>query len=141
MRHAPTTLAALLAAALLACAGARPRPAGGCAAAAERVDALLRAGADDYVASIRRYAAARDPDASTAGSAADARARADAWSRANRPAIEAECVAWTADARACVDRAEAARDLGGCGLERWVRSFTAEVVEPFAARPLDPAPR
>jgi hypothetical protein len=128
---------AALAAALLACAGARPHEADRCAAAADRVDALLAQGADEYVAAIQRYAATRDPGTATKEAAASARERAGAWTRANRPAIEAECASWPAERLACVARASAAADLAACGLERSVRSFTTEVIEPFAARPLD----
>jgi hypothetical protein len=131
------TRSALIAAALsLACARAERAPARGCDAAFDHVDALLRSGLETYVEGMKRYAAARDPEVTTAAAETRVRARADAWSAAHRAPVVGACRGWSEERYRCVLAAADAPSLNGCGLEPVVRSFTDEVVSEFAARPL-----
>jgi hypothetical protein len=135
----------LLAAAALAvaCAGPPRGAARSCDASFDHVDAVLRAGLDDYVREIGRYAAARDPQATTADAVSRVQVRADAWSKTERrPFLEA-CREWPEERHRCVLAARDAPALNACGLEPLVRSFTDDVVADFAARPiaLPPAAR
>ena len=135
------SLAALLAVALAtACARAERAPARSCDAVFDHVDGLLRSGLDAYLAGVRRYAAARDPQATTAEAEARARARAEAWSAAHRAGFVDACAAWPEERYRCAVAASDASSLNGCGLEPVVRSFTDEVVSEFAARPLSLPP-
>jgi hypothetical protein len=141
MRSLIVAVAAVLA---TACARAERAPARSCDAAFDHVDGLLRSGLDSYVAGVRRYAAARDPQATTAEAEARVRARAEAWSAAHRAGFVDACAAWPEARYRCVVAASDAASLNGCGLEPVVRSFTDEVVSEFAAHPLSvppPSPR
>jgi hypothetical protein len=125
----------------LACASPRARIArsGGerCEGAAAHVDALLREGLETYVTQMKRYAAARDPEATTAGSEARVWNHADAWSKAHRPELANACRRWDDAQYRCVMDARAPAALNGCGLASVVDDFTDEVVADFSARPLD----
>ncbi len=129
-------LAVAAAALAVACAGAQRTEARRCDDAFEHVNALLRAGLDDYVRGVSRYAAARDPQASTSDAEARVRLRADAWSMSERRSFLESCRGWAEERHRCVASARDAAALNACGLEPVVRSFTDEVVADFAARPL-----
>jgi hypothetical protein len=138
----PRTLVVVAAAAVAlgGCAARQPaRASGACEAAFDRADAVLREGLASYVAQMKRYAASRDPGASTAAAEERARARADAWSAALRPEVVDECRRWPEDRLRCVLAAGSPRALSACGLGALVTSFTDEVVASFAARPIDAA--
>ena len=124
-----------------ACASPRARIArsGGerCEGAAAHVDALLREGLETYVTQMKRYAAARDPEATTAGSEARVRTHADAWSKAHQPELASACRTWDDPQYRCVMDARLPADLNACGLAEVVNDFTDEVVADFAAQPLD----
>ncbi len=121
------------------CATAGPRPAESCDAAFDHADALLREGLSTYVGEIRQYAAARDPELTTAGAERRVWARADAWTAGHRPEFLAACRTWPEDQVRCVLLADVPRVLSACGLEPLVTSFTDDVVGTFAARPVEPA--
>ncbi len=140
MRPPARSLAvAALAAALGGCASASPRPADSCGAAFDHADALLREGFATYVGEIRQYAAARDPELSTAAAETRAWSRADAWTATHRPEFLAACRSWPEDQVRCILVADVPKVLSGCGLEPLVTSFTDDVVATFAARPVEPA--
>jgi hypothetical protein len=128
----------LVAAAALAigCAGAQRSEARRCDDAFDHVNTLLRAGLDDYVRGVSRFAAARDPQATTSDAEARVRLRADAWSMSERRPFLESCRGWAEDRHRCVSAAREAAALNACGLEPVVRSFTDEVVADFAARPI-----
>lgn len=138
MRALTVTLL-LLSSAGCAFRSARIARAGGerCEGAAAHVDALLREGLETYVDSMKRYAAARDPEATTEGAEARVEAHADAWSDAHRPELAHACRSWDEPRYRCVMDARAAAELNGCGLSKVVEAFTDEVVADFATRPLD----
>lgn len=149
MRAAAPALAALAAVACLSlagCAGAAGARAGSppaprveprCAEAWARVSAALRGGLDEYLAGMRRFAAARD-GASTDAAEARARARAVEWEARRRPEVERACGTWAPETLACTLQAASARSLADCGPEpeALVTSYTDEVVAAFAASPL-----
>lgn len=134
-------LAVALVLALGGCAGATAsaRPSESCEAAFDHADALLRDGLSTYVAEIRRYAAARDPELTTARAEERVWARADAWTAAHRPEVLGACRTWPEDQVRCVLVADVPKVLSACGLEPLVASFTDDVVGAFAARPVEAA--
>ncbi|WP_242343972.1 hypothetical protein [Anaeromyxobacter terrae] len=133
-----TRVVALLVPFLLAACATAPRSeARRCEAAADRVDALLRAGLEVYVEGLRRFAAARDPELSTAAAEERVKARSDAWARAHREALVRDCRDWPEERYRCVMAAPDAAALNGCGLEDVVRGYTDEVVSDFATRPFE----
>lgn len=132
-------LAAVLAVLLAACAGAQRHGGDRCEQAFAHADGLLRAGLADYVNEMKRYTAARDPQLSTAGAEARVQQKAEAWTAAHHGPAVRECRAWPEERLVCVLEADHASDLGPCGLEALVRTFTDEVVSDFAAKPFDVA--
>ncbi len=134
-------LAAALAAAraLGGCATARSAPAQPCETAFQHADGVLRRALARYVADMKRFAAARDPGASTLVAEERVRTRADAWSDAHRREVVSACGAWPEEQLHCVVGAESPQALSACGLGDLVSSFTDEVLATFAAQPLDPA--
>jgi hypothetical protein len=131
------SVAALLVVALTSCAGV---PHGGedrCRLAFQRADGLLRAGLAEYVDKMKAFTAARDPQLRTAGAEARAQERAEAWTATRREPAVKECRDWPEERLVCVLEAKHAAELGPCGLDALVQSFTDEVVEDYAARPFD----
>ena len=137
MRSPFRSLVAAVAAALGACATSGPRPSDACGAAFDRVNGILRESFATYAAGIRVYASARDPELSTARAEERAWARADAWAARERPAFLAACRTWPEDRARCVQAADDPKLLSACGLEPVVQSFTDDVVEAFAERPVE----
>jgi len=140
MRLSRMVLAAAAGVALSSCASVHNTPVQAeqpCEEAWSHVRALLGAGLDSYLEGMRRYAAARDPELSMSGTAERTRGRAKAWETAHAPGFAGECRAFSGERLSCLRRAVAAADLGECGLEPLVRSFTDEVLTPFATRPFD----
>ncbi|HET8540102.1 MAG TPA: hypothetical protein VFL83_09555 [Anaeromyxobacter sp.] len=137
----PRALALAALAALSGCATAgpaAPERSGPCDAAFARADRVLRAALASYVAEMKRFAASRDPGASTAAAEQRARTRADAWSTAHRPEIVSACRGWPDERLRCVLGADSPQGLSACGLDDVVASFTDDVVASFAARPVEP---
>ncbi|WP_242339491.1 MULTISPECIES: hypothetical protein [Anaeromyxobacter] len=134
MTRAVALLVSLL---LAACATAPRSEARRCEGAADRVSALLRAGLETYVDGMRRFAAARDPELSTAEAEERAKASSDAWAGAHREGLARACREWPEERYRCVMSAADAAALNGCGLEEVVRGYTDEVVSDFATRPFD----
>jgi hypothetical protein len=134
----PVLAAALLAFAFVSagCAGAQ-RSEDRCAEAFSRADGLLRAGLAEYVSKMKAFTAARDPEVSTAGAEARVAARADEWTASHRETTVKGCREWPEERLVCVLEARHASEVGACGLEPLVRSFTDEVVTAYAARPFD----
>ncbi len=123
-----------------ACAGApaaREGETSPCGVAWGHATTVLRSALDDYLAGMRRYAAARD-GADTGPAEARARARAAEWEATRRGVFETACRAWPDETRACVTAASSAPGLGDCAPDTadLVTSFTEEVVAAFAASPL-----
>lgn len=139
MPRLTVAVAALLAACVSGCAGAPHGREDWCSRAFARADSLLRKGLDEYVDKMKAFTAARDPQASTATVEARARHRADVWTATRRVPTIDECRGWPEERLVCVLEARHASELGPCGLDRIVESFTDEVVEPYAARPFDAA--
>lgn len=140
MRSPARAALALALAALAGCAARGAAPASACAASFDRADGVLRAALASYVAQMRRFAAARDPGATTAPAEARVLARADAWTEARRPEVIAACRTWPEERTRCVLAAGSPQELSACGLDALVASFTDEVVASFAARPVEVGP-
>jgi len=143
MRRAPRPellLAVALSLSSAACAGpsgargAAPSP---CDDAWDHTTLVLRAALDEYLAGMRRYAAARD-GIDTAPAEERARGRAAAWETARRGEFGASCRAWPPEERTCVLGAASAPGLGSCNADTGalVSSFTDEVVAAFAQNPI-----
>lgn len=134
IRRAPAAAVLLL---LAACAGAQRGGGDRCDQAFSHADGLLRAGLAEYVTQMKRYAAARDPEVTTAAAEARVQEKAEAWTSAHRAPTVKECRAWPEERLVCVLGTRHASELGPCGLDALVRSFTDEVVADFAAKPFD----
>jgi hypothetical protein len=136
MSRAVIAATALFAVGLVACAGAT-RGSDPCGEAFARTDGLLRAGLAEYVTKMKAFTAARDPEVSTASAEARLSARADEWTASHREPTVKQCREWSEERLVCVLEARHASELGPCGLEPLVRSFTDEVVTAYAAKPFD----